>query len=299
MLDPHAKAGAVRTTPEGAAWAAIPATSKARRCRWRASRGTTSRCFWRGSTRAIASTPTGCRPRRSGNTPAKTMRGCGRARMVQGQLRGRDAAGGRKAAECARPVRHAGQRRGVGAGLVRHDYYAESPAADPPGPATGSYRVFRGGSWLDPAKYCRITARNFEFPVSRLYNVGFRVVTLRGTAGWGAVVRSRRRCGVWNGSVFGGGRGGLGPDCLEITWCIAEVPRLHVPEPVHSCIILGGVGAFAFGGVLFAAILLLGHERPMGWEFSRIPPLMGLSFVLFSIVGLPVGLSKRRRAPVP
>ncbi|MGA3041856.1 MAG: hypothetical protein ABSF54_13800 [Bryobacteraceae bacterium] len=72
-----------------------------------------------------------------------------------------------------------------------------------------------------------------------------------------------------------------------------------VPEPVHSCIILGGVGAFAFGGVLFAAILLLGHERPMGWEFSRIPPLMGLSFVLFSIVGLPVGLSKRRRAPVP
>jgi len=57
-----------------------------------------------------------------------------------------------------------------------HDYYAESPAADPQGPASGSYRVFRGGSWLDPAKYCRITARNFEFPVSRLHNVGFRVV---------------------------------------------------------------------------------------------------------------------------
>jgi formylglycine-generating enzyme required for sulfatase activity len=57
-----------------------------------------------------------------------------------------------------------------------HDYYAESSAADPQGPASGSYRVFRGGSWLDPAKYCRITARNFEFPVSRLHNVGFRVV---------------------------------------------------------------------------------------------------------------------------
>lgn len=56
------------------------------------------------------------------------------------------------------------------------DYYAESPAADPQGPASGSYRVFRGGSWLDPGKYCRITARNFEFPVSRLHNVGFRVV---------------------------------------------------------------------------------------------------------------------------
>jgi len=56
------------------------------------------------------------------------------------------------------------------------DYYGESPAADPQGPASGSYRVFRGGSWLDPAKYCRVTARNFEFPVSRLHNVGFRVV---------------------------------------------------------------------------------------------------------------------------
>jgi formylglycine-generating enzyme required for sulfatase activity len=56
------------------------------------------------------------------------------------------------------------------------NYYAESPATDPQGPASGSYRVFRGGSWLDPAKYCRVTARNFEFPVSRLHNVGFRVV---------------------------------------------------------------------------------------------------------------------------
>ncbi|HXM41177.1 MAG TPA: formylglycine-generating enzyme family protein [Bryobacteraceae bacterium] len=58
------------------------------------------------------------------------------------------------------------------------NYYAESPASDPHGPASGSYRVFRGGSWLDPAKYCRVTARNFEFPVSRLHNVGFRVVRI-------------------------------------------------------------------------------------------------------------------------
>jgi len=56
------------------------------------------------------------------------------------------------------------------------DYYGESPAADPQGPASGSYRVYRGGSWLDRAKYCRVSARNFEFPVSRLHNVGFRVV---------------------------------------------------------------------------------------------------------------------------
>jgi formylglycine-generating enzyme required for sulfatase activity len=55
-------------------------------------------------------------------------------------------------------------------------YYAESSVDDPRGPASGSYRVFRGGCWLDPAERCRATARNFEFPVSRLNNVGFRVV---------------------------------------------------------------------------------------------------------------------------
>jgi formylglycine-generating enzyme required for sulfatase activity len=57
-----------------------------------------------------------------------------------------------------------------------HDYYAESPTTDPPGPSAGSYRVFRGGCWFDPAKYCNATARKFDFPVNRHDNVGFRVV---------------------------------------------------------------------------------------------------------------------------
>lgn len=57
-----------------------------------------------------------------------------------------------------------------------HDYYDGSPLADPQGPRTGSYRVYRGASWLDEAKYCRASHRGFDFPVSRFYNVGFRVV---------------------------------------------------------------------------------------------------------------------------
>ncbi len=55
------------------------------------------------------------------------------------------------------------------------EYYAESALKDPQGPAAGSYRVFRGGSWLDEEKQCRTSFRGFDFPVNRLYNVGFRV----------------------------------------------------------------------------------------------------------------------------
>jgi len=57
-----------------------------------------------------------------------------------------------------------------------HDYYAESPATDPTGPGSGSYRIYRGGCWFDLAKYCRATARKFDFPVNRHDSVGFRVV---------------------------------------------------------------------------------------------------------------------------
>ncbi len=56
------------------------------------------------------------------------------------------------------------------------NYYAESPANDPAGPASGSYRIFRGGCWFDAGKYCQSTLRRFDFPISRLSHVGFRVV---------------------------------------------------------------------------------------------------------------------------
>ncbi len=58
----------------------------------------------------------------------------------------------------------------------RADYYALSPAADPPGPEPGSYRVYRGGCWFDAEEYCRPALRRFDFPSSRFYNVGFRLV---------------------------------------------------------------------------------------------------------------------------
>ena len=39
---------------------------------------------------------------------------------------------------------------------AKEDYYAESPPFDPPGPATGTDRVVRGGCWLGGA--CAVAA---------------------------------------------------------------------------------------------------------------------------------------------
>ena len=57
-----------------------------------------------------------------------------------------------------------------------HDYYAAAAAVDPTGPDEGSYKVYRGGCWFDSADSCSATLRRFDFPVSRFYNVGFRLV---------------------------------------------------------------------------------------------------------------------------
>ncbi len=58
------------------------------------------------------------------------------------------------------------------------DYYKVSPLIDPPGPAEGSYRTQRGGSYLCHASYCRryrVSARSGSAPDSSTGNVGFRV----------------------------------------------------------------------------------------------------------------------------
>ena len=55
-------------------------------------------------------------------------------------------------------------------------YYASSPATDPTGPDSGSFRVLRGGSWDVAPDYVRCAGRNNGTPVNRFTNVGIRVV---------------------------------------------------------------------------------------------------------------------------
>jgi sulfatase modifying factor 1 len=61
------------------------------------------------------------------------------------------------------------------------DYYARSPGHNPAGPATGSQRVMRGGSYLCHDSYCnryRNSARASNTAESAAGNVGFRTVAL-------------------------------------------------------------------------------------------------------------------------
>jgi formylglycine-generating enzyme required for sulfatase activity len=56
------------------------------------------------------------------------------------------------------------------------DYYATAPEGDPPGPAHGSQRVLRGGSWNNSGHLCRAARRNKYAPDFRGETIGFRVV---------------------------------------------------------------------------------------------------------------------------
>ena len=56
------------------------------------------------------------------------------------------------------------------------NYYSVSPSVNPQGPATGSFRVLRGGSWDSYVGHVRSADRLSTFPVYRNLNLGFRCV---------------------------------------------------------------------------------------------------------------------------
>lgn len=58
-------------------------------------------------------------------------------------------------------------------------YYKASPANDPPGPASGIFRVCRGSSWDNTAPDCRSAFRLFGAPSDR-----FAYISLRVACGW-------------------------------------------------------------------------------------------------------------------
>jgi formylglycine-generating enzyme required for sulfatase activity len=54
--------------------------------------------------------------------------------------------------------------------------YTSTSKTNPTGPALGSYREVRGGSWDDDAGNCRVSNRGINAPGDRYYGIGFRLV---------------------------------------------------------------------------------------------------------------------------
>ncbi len=55
-------------------------------------------------------------------------------------------------------------------------YYLHSPKQNPKGPEVGSWRVLRGGSWIDKLTRCSTTFRFYLYPTLKTSFVGFRLV---------------------------------------------------------------------------------------------------------------------------
>lgn len=59
------------------------------------------------------------------------------------------------------------------------DYYAIAPSNNPPGPAKGTTRVLRGGSWgFNVAEFFKVAYRNRALPGCRYFDYGFRCAFL-------------------------------------------------------------------------------------------------------------------------
>ena len=56
------------------------------------------------------------------------------------------------------------------------DYYRVSPGNNPLGPATGTTRVLRGGSWGNHFDYIRVARRVTRDPLRSNQHYGFRCV---------------------------------------------------------------------------------------------------------------------------
>jgi sulfatase modifying factor 1 len=53
-------------------------------------------------------------------------------------------------------------------------YYSHSPSSNPTGPASGTYRVMRGGSYINPEGYMIPTGRGMNKPDIKTNWTGFR-----------------------------------------------------------------------------------------------------------------------------
>ena len=54
--------------------------------------------------------------------------------------------------------------------------YGSGSQTNPKGPSSGSYRVYRGGSWCNNAEFCRVSIRSGSYPGNSSDSLGLRLV---------------------------------------------------------------------------------------------------------------------------
>lgn len=64
----------------------------------------------------------------------------------------------------------------------RYGDYPSGSVTDPEGPSSGSYRVIRGGSWVNEPRFVRSANRGRSYPDYRNYNLGFRLLRRTGSS---------------------------------------------------------------------------------------------------------------------
>ena len=57
-----------------------------------------------------------------------------------------------------------------------YEPYSSGSVTNPTGPATGSYRLYRGGSWGNGSNGCRVSQRNYNYSHYATITLGFRAV---------------------------------------------------------------------------------------------------------------------------
>ena len=60
-------------------------------------------------------------------------------------------------------------------------YYLREVQKNPKGASSGTFYVFRGGSWVNEPWYCRVSTRNGNLPSIRSVNLGFRLALSNNT----------------------------------------------------------------------------------------------------------------------
>ena len=162
------------------------------------------------------------------------------------------------------------------------DWYADvltGPVTDPVGPASGSNKVIRGGSWVNPAARLRCASRFQMQPFVRYADLGFRCAAAAGPTG-ALVDGDRNKNGIsdwweiWRlgtNAVYGGTGGGSGGGGSGGGESSGSAPRLNDfdGDGTSDLVVLDGAGNWYMRNL---AGQVLGWDIPWGWAGAMPVP---------------------------